>query len=266
MSRARLKFESGGGRTYLEEQFVPYPFHITRPLYINRSQPDLATLLLQSCAGGLYSEDQLGLDIALGDDTAANVTTQSSTIVHDGRGLKSVYDTSVHVGQRSFFALTPEPAILFPGSQYENKVDVFLADEAIGVISDGFLTHDPDGKSGTFQHFLTRTRVYDDHGCLLLSDQQELGTNSAAFAMGDNACLGNAIIFGKIEESMSCADLETKLKAVGCLAGASLAPNNLGIGIRLLAPDGVSFRAGLEVIRKEAYREALGFIPTLSYK
>ena len=52
-SRLSLTFScDGGGRTYLDRQFASYPFHVCRPHYFPHDAPGMATLYLQSSAGG----------------------------------------------------------------------------------------------------------------------------------------------------------------------------------------------------------------------
>jgi urease accessory protein len=79
---ASLQFSKGGGRTVLTRQRIPYPFHATRPFYLDQARPDLATLYLQSAAGGLYRGDRVALSITAEPQSAAHVTTQAATIVH----------------------------------------------------------------------------------------------------------------------------------------------------------------------------------------
>ena len=76
---ASLHFHRGGGRTVLAHQHVPYPFHATRPFYLDRERPEIATLYLQSASGGLYRGDDVALSIVAGPHAAAHVTTQAST-------------------------------------------------------------------------------------------------------------------------------------------------------------------------------------------
>ncbi len=76
--------ELAGGRTMLRRQHVGYPFHITRAFHLDRMRPDLATLYLQSTSGGLYAADRLELDLTVGAGAALHLTTQASTVVHDG--------------------------------------------------------------------------------------------------------------------------------------------------------------------------------------
>src|SRR4030081_4152773 len=85
-AKALLVAELAGGRTVLRRQHVGYPFHVTRLFQLDRMRPDLATLYLQSASGGLYAADRLSLDLVVGAGSALNLTTQASTVVHDGRG------------------------------------------------------------------------------------------------------------------------------------------------------------------------------------
>src|SRR5260370_8169750 len=84
-AEVRWVAELAGGRTVLRRQHVGYPFHITRAFQLDRMRPDLATLYLQSASGGLYAADRLKLDLTIGHGAALNLTTQASTVVHDGR-------------------------------------------------------------------------------------------------------------------------------------------------------------------------------------
>src|SRR5258708_11382922 len=114
-AEALLVAESAGGRTVLRRQYVGYPFHITRAFQLDSKRPDLATLYLQSASGGLYAADRLKLDLTVGHGAAFHLTTQASTVVHDGRGHGSTMCQSVTVEGKAFFAVVADPYVLFPG-------------------------------------------------------------------------------------------------------------------------------------------------------
>src|SRR5277367_3978476 len=84
-----LVAELAGGRTVLRRQQAGYPFHITRTFQLDPKRPDLATLYLQSASGGFYAGDRLKFDLTVGQGAALHLTTQASTVVHDGRGRGS---------------------------------------------------------------------------------------------------------------------------------------------------------------------------------
>ncbi len=59
---AELAFaRAGDGRTYLASQYFEYPFHVTRPFYLDDDWPELATLYLQSASVGVFKGDRLSL-------------------------------------------------------------------------------------------------------------------------------------------------------------------------------------------------------------
>jgi urease accessory protein len=47
------------GRTYIRRQFVRYPYHVCRPLSFSGDPAGMATIYLQSCAGGIFRDDRL---------------------------------------------------------------------------------------------------------------------------------------------------------------------------------------------------------------
>src|SRR3954453_9887850 len=92
-----LAAEFAGGRTILRSQQVGYPFHVTRAFHLDQMRPELATLYLQSASGGLYAADRLKLDLTVGARAALHLTTQASTVVHEGRNCGSIMRHAVRV-------------------------------------------------------------------------------------------------------------------------------------------------------------------------
>lgn len=261
MSAARLRFEVGGGRSMVARQHVPYPFHVTRPFYFDDGRPDIATLYLQSSSGGLYSGEDLTLGLEVGAGAAVHVTTQASTVVHDGRGRPTRSLVDIEIGDGGFLAYTPDPMILLPGAGLESEVAVTLAPGARGLVADGVLAHDPRGGVAMFDRLVTACRIRDGYGRLLLQDRQVVEGSLSPAALGGYRCLGNAVIFGPDSLALDAAGLEGALDSVGCLAGVSALPGELGLGIRLLAADGDSFRRGLDLIFAAAFGALIGQAP-----
>ena len=92
----------------LTHQRIPYLFHATRPFYLDQARPDLATLYLQSAAGGLYRGDRVALSITAEPHSAAHVTT-AATIVHRTDRFPVEQSMRLEVGDHAFLALTPDP-------------------------------------------------------------------------------------------------------------------------------------------------------------
>ena len=122
-----LVAELAAGRTVLRRQHVEYPFHITRAFQLDRARLDFATLYLQSASGGLYAADRLTLDLVVGPGAALNLTTQASTVVHDGRGQGSTMCQRVIVKEGAFCAIVSDPYVLFPDADLEIKTTATVA-------------------------------------------------------------------------------------------------------------------------------------------
>jgi urease accessory protein len=256
-----LVAELAGGRTVLRRQHAGYPFHITRAFQLDRKRPDLATLYLQSASGGLYAADRLALDLVVGAGAALNLTTQASTVVHDGRADGSVMRQSATVKEDAFCAVISDPYVLFPGADLHIATTATVAAGAILILADGFAVHDPHRRGGTFARFSTDTRIMSSDGGLLVSDRgnirgDELAANCGA--LGGMAAAGSILMIAPPDQRAEIAEVEAAADACGCLAGATTAPNGAGIAMRLLAPDGGTLIRGIEAAFHIAARAALG--------
>lgn len=245
--RAELQFARTNARTYLARQFVEYPFHITRPFYLDREPADLATLYLQSASGGIYSGEHLDLAIEAAAGAQCQVTSQSSTIVHDCRGLTSRYTARIRAASGAFIALCSDPLILFPGAAIEMQTEVRLEPDAAAIIADGLVLHDPSGGGREpFALFANELTVSDVSGHRLLVDRWRV--SGAEFSQlaphGSQRMAGSVFALGRLP-AVSSADLEAGVAATGSYAGATRLPNEAGLAVRLLAPDGAALARGL---------------------
>jgi urease accessory protein len=256
-----LVAELAGGRTILRRQHVGYPFHITRAFHLDRARPDLATLYLQSASGGLYAADRLRLDLVVGAGAALNLTTQASTVVHDGRTLGSMMRHSVAVEDGAFCAIISDPYVLFPHASLHVVTTATVAADAILIMAEGFAAHDPHRHGGTFAQFSTDTRIFGPNGKPLVSDLGSVcGDDLAAHcgALGGMTAAGSVLMIAPPDRLADIAELEQAADACGCLAGPTAAPNGAGLAMRLLAPDGGSLTRGIEAVFHIASRAALG--------
>ena len=56
--RASLRFSRrGDSKTFISDQYVAYPFHLTRPFYFEGDPDGMLSLYLQSASGGIYRGD-----------------------------------------------------------------------------------------------------------------------------------------------------------------------------------------------------------------
>ncbi len=251
--KVALHFARGGGRTFIKRQFVPYPFHITRP---HARKPELATLILQSASGGLYGGDRLAFDLSTGVGARAHVTSQAATVVHAAERREIAVRIRLHAGPDSFLALTTDPNILFPNTKLSVQTDIVLGPNATVVIAEGFATHDPEARDRAFRSLATRCRIAREGGILLVDEASAiegrayLGPGSP---LGPYRAMGTIMVLGEAASYLQTDDLPGQPDGSGVLSGATTLPNGAGVCVRVLAIGGGQLAraldTGLDMVR-----------------
>jgi urease accessory protein len=258
-AEAHLAAEFAGGRTILRRQHVGYPFHVTRGFYLDSLRAGLLTLYLQSASGGLYAGDRLKLNVAVGADAAFHLTTQASTIVHARRESGALQRQAVIVGAGAFCAVTNDPYVLFPDADLCLDTTVIVADDAVLLLADGFAMHDPQRAGRVFTSFSNCQRILRPDGRVLLLDRGSIkGDQARNGALGDMAAAASVVMIAPPGKLPSIEALGSAADRCGCLSGTSPAPNDAGLVMRLLAPDGGTLARGLEAAFHVAGQAALG--------
>ena len=241
----------GGGRTYLARQYANYPFHVCRALYQDAEHPGLATLYLQSCSGGLYEDDRLDMRIEIAEGAEAHVSTQGPTIVHTMLSGSARLDARIVGAPRSYLEYLPDPQILFPGSRCASRIAVSLSGDALALVSDSFLGHDPDGRGQTFYNYASEIVIANEGGRVLAVDRLRVNGDSFGGACpgisGSYAAQGTMIVAGLALPSPALAeslrDIRTGRNEAAI--GVSELPKSTGVILRLLAADGASLKRAM---------------------
>ena len=263
-ARAELHFVSGGGRSVLARQRVPYPFHVTRPFYLDRGSAGLATLYLQSASGGLYRGDNLALCLRIDAGAGAHVTTQAGTIVHDTGVFPAHQRVAIHVEANAFLAYTPEPLVLLPGAGLIGDTTIVVAPEAAAIVSEGFAWHDLESGRRAFDRLSQHLVVNNENGRCLVRDVGSLSGRDFlgnASPLGSYKAVATTLVLAGRARLPDPALLLTAVEASGCLAGVGALPNGAGLLIRCLATDGGALRAGLASVFFESFRTLVGSAP-----
>ena len=168
---------------------------------------------------------------------------------------------SVTVNDNAFCAIVSDPYVLFPGADLHLATAATVAAGATLIMAEGFAAHDPHGRGGTFVRFSTHTRIMTPDGRLLVSDRgsvcgEELSASCGA--LGGMAAVGSVLMIAAPDRLADIAEIEAAADACGCLAGATAAPNQAGLAMRLLAPDSGTLIRGIEAVFHIAARAALG--------
>ena len=259
---AKLRFRcSPDGTTYICAQEVAYPFHITRPFYLEGDPEGMSTLYLQSVSGGLFDDDVVSLSLEAEPQSSAHVTTQSSTIVHEATTSIAVQKISITAKENAYIEYLPDPLVLFPGARLNSQIKVVADKTASVVVCDGFFSHDPRSSGAVFERMTSELKIETPQGQLRCMDRFEITGEQMASdprfrAHGSFVC---------IDESLGESDRATINQAIsqipGIYAGLSSLPDGAGLWCRALAPDSQILRDGLGAAWRALRQIKTGLIP-----
>lgn len=239
------------GRTYIRRQFVSYPYHVCRPLTFAGDPDGMATLYLQSCAGGIFRDDRLREHLVGGEATSAHVTTQAATIVHSMDRGTARQEVLIEAGAESLLEVMPDPFILFPQARLASVVRVRAHESATVVLTDSFSCHDPAGAGAMFDWFHGDVVVEDVRARVLARDRfRVFGAAIAERYPGVTGTYGSQGSLFVIRRRGELAELVDALRTATAgidhiYAGVSALPNDCGAWLRILARDAVGLRAAM---------------------
>ncbi|WP_072395803.1 urease accessory protein UreD [Hyphomicrobium sp. CS1GBMeth3] len=211
----------------------------------------MASLYLQSCAGGIYENDRLHLDISADADSRVHVTTQASTIVHTMAGDSARLETTLRVGANAWLEMISDPLILFSGSSLSSDVHLSIDPTGLAVLVDSFLLHDPQGTERPFSRFVSDTSIdVDGRGCVVRDRYSVTGAVVSERIPGITGRYRVQGTFLAVAPDGRLAPFERDLRQVladarGIYAGVSQLPGSAGLWCRVLADDAVALRAAL---------------------
>jgi len=255
------------GRTYLSRQRSGYPFHVGRTLSTPDDPPGMPTLYVQSCSGGIFENDRLSWRIVAGEGTKAHLTSAAATIVHGMPAGCAAQEVELEARAGSYLEYLPDPLILFRGARLASRVRVRADPQAVVLVCDGLVSHDPFGAEQAFEWVDAQIRVEDLTGALLVLDRLHLTgdtlSRSVPGVTGAFRCLGGFLtLCGGPEVPTLLSALRAALSAhTDIYAGASRLPFDRGAWVRVLAPDAAALRGALRSAWYAARRVLVGSEP-----
>ena len=255
------------GRSFLGRQFATYPFHVCRVQYLDAEQPHMASLFLQSSAGGLFAGDELDVSIACEANAMAHVTTQASTIVYRMPNGEACQRTALEVGAGGFLEYLPDPMIMFPQARLHNRLSLKLAGNATAIVVDSFLSHDPGGTDRPFGLYGSETEITDGTGRRLVLDR--FHTSGADCRAGIVGVMGGYGMQATILAASTAVSPRSLLEALrhgledtpAVHGAASTLPNDCGAWVRLLADDGAAHKDAVTTLWMALRRKITGQVP-----
>jgi urease accessory protein len=239
------------GRTFLSRQFARYPFHVCKVLYEDPELEGMGTLYLQSCAGGLYENDDHVIEIAAVRGAKAHVTTQASTIVHSMTAGEARQRTMILAEADSYIEALPDPQILFPNARFAGCTRIRIASGAAAILSESFLTHDPAGQGGIPHSYSSEIIVEDEARRPLVIDRLHMDEstfgNLAPGVMGTFLACGTMLVLAPGRSAPLASEPASWIAEAedGMLIGRSALPQGAGLLYRILAADGARLKRAM---------------------
>ena len=267
--RLRATFApDSGGTSYLARQYASYPFHLCRAQYLDPDLPEMASLYVQTSAGGIYSGDRLNVELSAKAGAKAHVTTQASSIAYRMPDDEARQWIHLSGGPGSLLEYLPDPTILFPEARLRTAITLEPASGALIIAGDSFLPHDPGGGDLPFAFCAGETRVVDPRGRLLSLDRFHF--DGAAWTAGTAGVSGNHRMQGTLIVAGDAAAPETLLEALreglakappAVYGAASTLPNRCGAWARLLASDGTELTESMTRLWAAVRASVTGHLP-----
>lgn len=241
MSNLSLEFtKSTDGKTFLENQFASYPFHICKAQYYENDPPGMANIYIQSASGGIYENEFLITNIVANSNSFSHITTQASTIVHGMPNGKAHQTVNINAIENAYTEFVSDPLILFPESKLSSTIKILIDETSTAVIADAFLLHFLKGDNHIFKQLNSSLNIYTESNELLAKDVYQinpknfLNENRKYIGMGTITIINRANIDQALLEMLQ-NNMQVNKEVYG---GVSLLPNKCGIIIKFLSPDG----------------------------
>src|SRR5260370_20919895 len=230
-------------KTYIKSLLSKAPFLIQKAIYPDTSYPHFAHIYMMSSSGGILQGDEQKIDVVMGRNSAARITTQSATKIYKMEGGYASQYINIHNQEGSYLEFIPHQIIPFKSSRFYQEVNFVVEENAVliysEIISAGRIA---SGEKFDFDLCFLRTSAHRN-GQMLFTDVMSLSYKDKAnleSIFGGKAIFSTVYIIGNsIQIERIVDEINLTAKNVSLLASCSSLPYNSGIIVRILA-DSVS--------------------------
>lgn len=134
--RLEFKKDSSTGNTVIKEQYSRVPLLAQRAMYLEETLPSMAYVYIVSPSGGILQGDRYKIDIKLGNNTFAHVTTQGATRVYKMDKNYASQIINITVDKEGYFEYIPDQIIPFRNSRFYQQVNLTVHDKATMIYSE----------------------------------------------------------------------------------------------------------------------------------
>jgi urease accessory protein len=261
--RLALEFGVADGETHLVRDFARAPFHVSGTLG-HDPLPAAATVYTQSPTGSVAQGDRHEIDVRVGPDAAAHVSTGSATKVLSMEANYARATVSLAVESGGHLDYVPEATILNPDARFCQSVTLDVAADATAVLGEivvpGRLAR---GERFDFERYHSRTRIVGPDG-LLAADAVDLAP--AERDPGTPGVLDDFAVHGTLFVVAPAVDLPSDRLHEAVTdgadgrseAGATALPDGAGVLVRALGDTTEPVRERLHAAWDRARRDLVG--------
>jgi urease accessory protein len=241
----RLKFEkdSFSGNTIIKEQYSRVPLLAQRAMYLEENLPAMAYVYIVSPSGGILQGDRYQIEIKLGNNTLAHVTTQGATRIYKMEKNYASQTIAIEVKEGGYFEYMPDQIIPFRNSRFFQEVILNVHDSATMIYSEVIVPgRVASGEAFEYDICYIKTIGKNHLGKTRFIDKVKLEPKNEDFPhglLGDFKVIGTIYIITKVS---GVNDLQNKInkqikfddEADKISIGTSVLPARQGILIRIL--------------------------------
>jgi len=263
----RLGFEHRDGRTILADLDSRAPYLAQRALHCDDALPDMAWLFIITTGGCVLQGDRLALDVAVGPDARAHVTTQSATKVHSMDANYAHQTQLFTLGKRAYLEFLPDPLIPHRQARFASDtrivIDPTASMLASEIVQPGRKHHHPDECFGATLLSLSMAASRPG-GQPLFSEK--LVVEPLRFPVRQSGVMDGFDVFGNV---ILCTppDVAERVHArigaevdhdAGVAFGACRLPNDAGLIYKVLGRETAQVRAKIREFWEVARHEVTG--------
>lgn len=251
-----LEEDKSTGKTCVKEQYSRVPLYTQRALYLEEALSNMAYMYIISPSGGILQGDRYRMDITLRKHAFAHITTQGATRIYRMEKNYATQIVNIDVGEGCYFEYIPDQVIPYRDSRFYQEANLHVHDDATLLYSE-IIT---PGRVASGEHFdydicYMKAIAKDHNDRLKFTDVAMLEPKKRDMnvfgVLANHEVVGNMYILTKNKVQDINMRVNAGLQSIPKVyAGATILPNNSGVGIRMLGNTASDLRYAIyEVVR-----------------
>ena len=252
----RLEEDKGTGKTSVKEQYSRVPLYAQRALYLEEALSNMAYMYIISPSGGILQGDRYRMDITLRKHAFAHITTQGATRIYRMEKNYATQIVNIDVGEGCYFEYIPDQVIPYRDSRFYQEANLRVHDNGTLLYSE-IITPGRVASGEYFDYDICYMKAIarDHNDGLKFTDVAMLEPKKHDIkvfgVLANHDVVSNMYILTKNKLQDINMKVNASLQSMPRVyAGATILPNNSGVGIRMLGSTASDLRYAIyEVVR-----------------